>query len=223
MIAESAFLRSTAQTNTSFYFEYAYPNPAERRAFLHPFVSHAEPSHGHLVLSVLMKLGKVAIVWTTNFDKLVEDAASRAFGTTTALTVAELAHAELAADAVADKPFLCLSSSTEIFTIGGSRTLRSSYALKMKSYEGFSLIPAIIEAWQSWGIAGATSQSWRPLKAPLKREGASTVDFTGYTVGKCNPSTSRTALEARPRARSPRGVGKDQWLRRALGRSLTPR
>ena len=86
----------------SFYFEYAYPNPAERRAFLHPFVSHAEPSHGHLVLSVLMKLGKVAIVWTTNFDKLVEDAASRAFGTTTALTVAELAHAELAADAVAE-------------------------------------------------------------------------------------------------------------------------
>jgi NAD-dependent SIR2 family protein deacetylase len=56
----------------------------------------ATPSYGHLVLAALFRIGKANVVWTTNFDHLVETATSRLFETTARLTVADLERHEVA-------------------------------------------------------------------------------------------------------------------------------
>lgn len=57
-----------------YYFESLYPNPADRRRYIDDLVTQGAPSYGHRVLAALMKMGDVRIVWTTNFDTMVEDA-----------------------------------------------------------------------------------------------------------------------------------------------------
>ena len=57
------------------YFEAAYPAESDRRRYIDQFVSNAAPSYGHLVLSALLKLDRMHVIWTTNFDRVVEDAA----------------------------------------------------------------------------------------------------------------------------------------------------
>jgi NAD-dependent SIR2 family protein deacetylase len=71
-------------------FEYAYPDPKDRRTRLDALLSGAQPSYGHSVLAALMKLGLARAVWTTNFDRAIEDAAHAAFGTSSKLTVATI-------------------------------------------------------------------------------------------------------------------------------------
>ncbi len=56
------------------YFEAAYPSEADRRRYIETAMSGAAPSYGHLVLAALAKLDRVRIVWTLNFDRVVEDA-----------------------------------------------------------------------------------------------------------------------------------------------------
>lgn len=70
------------------FFELAYPNPSDRRTFLDAFLVGAKPSYGHMALGALMATGKARLIWTTNFDRLVEDAAAHVMGTTSKLTVA---------------------------------------------------------------------------------------------------------------------------------------
>jgi NAD-dependent SIR2 family protein deacetylase len=60
----------------AFYFEVAYPDEADRRRALDIHVSAARPSFGHYALAGLMKSGKVRVVWTTNFDRAIEDASA---------------------------------------------------------------------------------------------------------------------------------------------------
>jgi NAD-dependent SIR2 family protein deacetylase len=74
------------------YFEVAYPDANDRRAVLEEYVRGARPSYGHIALAALMKIRKVRIVWTVNFDRLIEDAAAKILGTTAALTVAALGN-----------------------------------------------------------------------------------------------------------------------------------
>src|SRR5712692_1194922 len=57
------------------YFEATYPADKDRRAFLDPLFAAKEPSFGHYVLAHLLKGDKTHVVWTTNFDRLVEEAA----------------------------------------------------------------------------------------------------------------------------------------------------
>ncbi len=78
-------------------FEYAYPDPKDRRTRLDALLSGAQPSYGHSVLAALMRLGLARVVWTTNFDRAIEDAAHATFGTSSKLTVATIdsAHAAL--------------------------------------------------------------------------------------------------------------------------------
>lgn len=56
------------------FFEAAHPNEADRRAVIDRMVASAAPSYGHLVLAALLRLGRARVVWTTNFDSMVEDA-----------------------------------------------------------------------------------------------------------------------------------------------------
>ncbi|MBL9148858.1 MAG: SIR2 family protein [Phycisphaerae bacterium] len=60
----------------SAYFETYLPDERDRRRFLDTRLQGCKPSYGHLCLAALMTLGSVRIVWTTNFDQLIERACS---------------------------------------------------------------------------------------------------------------------------------------------------
>ena len=78
------------------YFELTYPDPADRRRFIETMLHGATPAYGHHILAVLMKAGRVRLVWTTNFDRLVEDAAAASYGSTSALTVSTIDSSSVA-------------------------------------------------------------------------------------------------------------------------------
>ena len=75
------------------YFEYFLPNEADRRRYVEEMVLRGIPSYGHHVLAALIKLGHTRVVWTTNFDRLIEDAVINAFGRTGALVIADVERA----------------------------------------------------------------------------------------------------------------------------------
>ena len=77
-------------------FTIAYPNEADRRRYIERMVSVATPSYGHIAFAVLMAISKIRAVWTTNFDRNVEDAAAKIFGRTGRLAVATLDSARVA-------------------------------------------------------------------------------------------------------------------------------
>jgi hypothetical protein len=78
------------------YFEATYPDPGDRRAFLDSYMAGAKPSYGHLVLAALMKMGKIRVVWTPNFDRVVEDAAVQMLGSTSRFVTATLDNPQTA-------------------------------------------------------------------------------------------------------------------------------
>lgn len=73
----------------SAFFEAAMPNPLDRRTYIANATNGRSPSFGHLALAVLMALDKCRLIWTTNFDGMIEDAAAQIYGTAKKLTVAE--------------------------------------------------------------------------------------------------------------------------------------
>jgi hypothetical protein len=81
-------------------FETAYPSEGDRCKYLDARLSGATPSFGHFVLATLMKLDRVRVVWTTNFDRLLEDATASTFGTTGKLVVATLGEPQIAAEGI---------------------------------------------------------------------------------------------------------------------------
>lgn len=85
------------------FFTAAFPSEADRRRYIERVVSQATPSYGHLVLAVLMALGRVRLVWTTNFDKNIEDSAAKIFGSTGRLTVATLDSAIIAEESLVEE------------------------------------------------------------------------------------------------------------------------
>jgi len=56
------------------YFESYLPDERDRRRFLDSRLQGCTPSYGHVCLAALMALGRVRLVWTTNFDQLIERA-----------------------------------------------------------------------------------------------------------------------------------------------------
>lgn len=81
-------------------FEAVYPSEIDRRTYIDGKVSGASPSYGHVALATLMRAGRLPIVWSTNFDSLVTDAAARVYGTTSALTTVALDAPDLADQAI---------------------------------------------------------------------------------------------------------------------------
>ncbi len=84
----------------AYYFEAAYPSEADRRRYIGQAMSGATPSYGHLALAALLLLDKARIVWTSNFDRMVEDAALPLLGGTGKLAVATLDTPGLAEQAM---------------------------------------------------------------------------------------------------------------------------
>ncbi len=67
-----------------------YPSEADRRRYIDTIIQRGRPTFGHLALAALMVRDRVRVVWTTNFDRNVEDAAAKLFQTTARLGVATL-------------------------------------------------------------------------------------------------------------------------------------
>ncbi len=86
----------------SYYFEAAYPHEMDRRRYIEQQVSAAVPSYGHRALAVLLRHSKLRLIWTTNFDRLIEDAMAAASMTTGRLTVASLDNASVAGQALSE-------------------------------------------------------------------------------------------------------------------------
>lgn len=98
--AKGTFPRPDADDEYAHYFERAYPSEGDRRRYLDRHVSGGRPSYAHEALAALMQAGIVKLVWTVNFDRLVEDAAATTFGTTSRLIVATLDSSQIAEEAM---------------------------------------------------------------------------------------------------------------------------
>ena len=94
------FPPSGADEEYTVYFEQMYPDEADRRRYIERMIADATPSYGHHVLAAMMKLDMVRVIWTTNFDRVVEDAAMPVLGGTGRLVVSDLDHATVAREAL---------------------------------------------------------------------------------------------------------------------------
>ena len=84
----------------SHYFSLVFPDETDRRRYIDQMITKTTPSYGFLALAVLMKLGKVRVVWTTNFERNVEDAAATVLKTTSQLIVSTLDSPHLMREAL---------------------------------------------------------------------------------------------------------------------------
>lgn len=78
------------------FFEAAYPDDGDRRRYIEQLVAGGKPSYGHEALAALVQLEKIRVLWTTNFDKLVEDALFPVLGSTGKLVVSTTDNAAAA-------------------------------------------------------------------------------------------------------------------------------
>jgi hypothetical protein len=60
----------------SVYFEAYLPDERDRRRFLDARLQGCKPSYGHICFAALMTLDRIRVIWTTNFDQLIERACS---------------------------------------------------------------------------------------------------------------------------------------------------
>lgn len=89
----------------SFYFEQVYPSPDDRRHYIDQLIRKGTPSYGHVVLASLLRVGRSNLVWTTNFDRVVEDALVPLFESTSEFVVASLDNPGLATEAIRKNDF----------------------------------------------------------------------------------------------------------------------
>lgn len=82
------------------FFESAYPADADRRTYIQSWIQRGRPSFGHDALAKLLSRDRIRAIWTTNFDRLVEDAAFSTLGSTARLTIATIDSASIALDAL---------------------------------------------------------------------------------------------------------------------------
>jgi NAD-dependent SIR2 family protein deacetylase len=90
------FPRAGADDEYAAYFEAVYPDSEDRRRYIDRLVAGGTPSYGHLVLAALLRMGKARVIWTPNFDVVIEDAAVPVLGSIGRLTVATLDTASIA-------------------------------------------------------------------------------------------------------------------------------
>lgn len=84
-------------------FEAVWPDEGDRRTYIDGKLTGARPSYGHLALATLMKANLADIVWTTNFDPLIADAAAKVYDSTGALTTVSLDAPDLALEAISQQ------------------------------------------------------------------------------------------------------------------------
>lgn len=74
----------------SYYFQRAYPDIRLRSEYIERKLANAKPTFGYKVMAVLMRMSMLRFVLTTNFDRLIEDAAALAYESTSNLHVASI-------------------------------------------------------------------------------------------------------------------------------------
>ncbi|KJS26970.1 MAG: hypothetical protein VR75_04965 [Hyphomonadaceae bacterium BRH_c29] len=94
---------SGSEEEYAVYFEQTYPEAQDRQRYIANAMRDAKPSYGHHALAHLVKKDMVRIIWTTNFDRLVEDAIHTVFETTTVLTIGDLGEPTKISRAFADQ------------------------------------------------------------------------------------------------------------------------
>ncbi len=82
------------------YFEKAWPHEADRRTYIDSAVAQGGDSFGQLCLAGMLRCDRARVVWTTNFDHLLEDACAKVFRTTRSLTHANLDNPQVALSAI---------------------------------------------------------------------------------------------------------------------------
>lgn len=92
--ALGGFPPAGSETEYSAYFEATYHSPKDRRAYLDELITRGKPSFGHHALALLMAEDLCRVVWTTNFDRTVEDASAGRLGGTGRLVVGDLKEPE---------------------------------------------------------------------------------------------------------------------------------
>lgn len=182
------------------YFELTYPDPEDRRRFIETMLHGAKPAFGHHILASFMKVGKVRLVWTTNFDRLVEDAAAVTFGSTSALTVSTIDSSGVAMRSLneANWPLLgklhgdfqsiALKNTTEEL-----RTQESNLRLAfIESCKRFGLVVA--------GYSGRDESVMNALEEALDQSSAFPAGL--FWISKSGSSVYRRVVELLARAES---------------------
>lgn len=142
------FPKDNSDEEYAFYFKLAYPDEQDRRRYIERMVSSASPSYGHLALAALLKLDKARMVWTTNFDRMVEDATVKVLGGSSKLVNATLDSSQLAMQAINEARWPLLVKLHGDFQ---SRQLKNtSDELKEQDTE---IRHALVEACKRFGLA----------------------------------------------------------------------
>lgn len=137
-----------ADDEYAYYFEAAFPHEADRRRYLDQKMVGANPSYGHRALAALLKLDRARVIWTTNFDPMVEDAVVKMLGSSGRLATATLDHPNLAIEAINEGryPLLC-----KIHGDFRSRRLKNTTE-ELRSQDA-QLRHGLIEACKRFGLA----------------------------------------------------------------------
>jgi hypothetical protein len=131
-------------------FEAAYPAEPDRRAYLDSKMAGARPSYGHIALATLMRAELCRLVWTTNFDPLIADAAAQVFGSTGPLTTVALDAPDLAAQCIADGRW-----PVEVKIHGDFRSRRLKNTTDELRHQDALLRGVLIDACRRYGLVVA--------------------------------------------------------------------
>lgn len=132
----------------AFYFEALYPVEADRRRYIDQLVTQGKPSYGHYALASLLKLDKVRIIWSTNFDRMIEDATITVLGSSSKLVTVSLDNAPVALEALNEARWPLLVKLHGDFQ---SRRLKNTSDELRKQDAKLAL--ALVEAGKRYGMA----------------------------------------------------------------------
>lgn len=100
---DGSYPEADAQAEYAAYFERTYPDAQDRQRYIATLMRGAKPSYGHHALAHLLKRDLTRVVWTTNFDRVFEDAVHTVFGTGSVMTVGDLGEPSKVSKAYADQ------------------------------------------------------------------------------------------------------------------------
>jgi NAD-dependent SIR2 family protein deacetylase len=159
---QGAFPREGSPEEYAAYFEAAYPDANDRRRLLEGFLAGIKPSYGHLALAALMRMGRVRLVWTPNFDRLIEDAAVQFFGGTSGFVVGTLDNPSVVLSAINEGRWPVIAKMHGDFQ---SQRLKNT-PLELRAQDA-EMCTALLESSRRYGlvVAGYSGRDESILKA----------------------------------------------------------
>src|SRR6266542_1616941 len=197
---DGSFPRSGADDEYAAFVEAMYPDEADRRRYIEQHALHGTPSLGHLALAAMLRHDRTHIIWTTNFDRVVEDAVAKIFGTGARLTVATIDTAGVALEALNEGRWPLL-----VKLHGDFQSRRLKNTAKERQAEEQALEMALTEACRRYGLAvvgysGRDASVIRALTAALDAPGAFPQGLFWFHRGTEAPFANVTRLLERASA-----------------------